>query len=164
MKVLAPFCPGSGVVLPCVTALQAVHDTRRRRRPGFRTRSVPLATPRLRRERHRAGEIGEACLRRWRIELSGQDITTTTEMGQARDQGPAIAVQALLAGLIAGNRVRLTMIEATRRPGPQEPRAARRRAQPFTRLTKPRHAYRETAPRSRGKSRESGDAGSSGAG
>lgn len=86
-------------------------------RHGFRTRLVSIATTLLDPEKYPASEIAAVYLRRWRIELSFRDIKTTMEMEHLRARSPEIAIKELLAGLIAYNLVRLTMIEATRRHG-----------------------------------------------
>lgn len=86
-------------------------------RPGFRTQAVSIATTLLDPQKYPASEIAGVYLRRWRIELSFRDIKTTMEMEHLRAQSPQIATKELLAGLIAYNLVRLTMIEACRRHG-----------------------------------------------
>jgi hypothetical protein len=88
-------------------------------RPGFRTQEVLIATSLLDPQRYPASEITEAYLRRWRIELSFRDIKTSMEMEHLRAQSPEIAIKELLAGLVAYNLVRVTMIEAASRHGTQ---------------------------------------------
>lgn len=85
--------------------------------PGFRTTEVLIATTLLDPKEYPAAEIAEAYLRRWRIELSFRDIKTSMEMEHLRAQSPEIATKELLAGLVAYNLVRITMIEAARRHG-----------------------------------------------
>lgn len=88
-------------------------------RPGFRTQEVLIATSLLDPQKYPASEITEAYLRRWRIELSFRDIKTSMEMEHLRAQSPEIAIKELLAGLVAYNLVRVTMIEAASRHGTQ---------------------------------------------
>ena len=86
-------------------------------RTGFRTKAVSIATTLLDAEKYPASEIAEVYLRRWRIELSFRDIKTSMEMEHLRAQSPEIATKELLAGLIAYNLIRITMIEASCRHG-----------------------------------------------
>lgn len=89
----------------------------RMERPGFRTQEVLVATTLLDPEKYPAAEIAEVYLRRWRIELSFRDIKTSMELEHLRAESPEIAAKELLAGLVAYNLVRVTMIEAACRHG-----------------------------------------------
>jgi hypothetical protein len=84
-------------------------------RPGFRTKSLLVATTLLDAAKYPAAEIAEVYLRRWRIELSFRDIKTTMEMEHLRARSPDMALKELLAGLVAYNVVRVMMAEAARR-------------------------------------------------
>lgn len=89
----------------------------RMERPGFRTQEVLVATTLLDPVKYPAAEIAEVYLRRWRIELSFRDIKTSMQMEHLRAESPDIATKELLAGLVAYNLVRVTMIEAACRHG-----------------------------------------------
>lgn len=78
---------------------------------------VLVATTLLDPEKHPPAEIAAVYLRRWRIKLSFRDIKTSMELEHLRAESPEIAAKELLAGLVAYNLVRVTMIEAACRHG-----------------------------------------------
>ncbi|MFM8421188.1 MAG: transposase, partial [Verrucomicrobiota bacterium] len=85
--------------------------------PGFWTQVALVATTLLDPEHYPAAEIAEVCQRRWRIEPSFRDIRTSMEPEHLHAESPEIAAKELLAGRVACNLVRATMIEAACRHG-----------------------------------------------
>lgn len=95
---------------------------------GFRTCELVLVTTLLDPEKYPAAEIAQLFLQRWSVELFLRDLKTILKMEHLR---------VLAADLVPD------------RPGRREPRAVKRRPNPFPLLTKPRHQYREISHRSR---------------
>lgn len=81
---------------------------------GFRVRQVTLVTTLLDPQRYPAGEILQAYLRRWRLEMCLDDLKTTLEMEMLRSRSPAMAQKELLMRLMGHNLIRYTMAQAAR--------------------------------------------------
>jgi len=79
---------------------------------GFRCRDLTLVTTLVDPKLYPAQEIGQAYLRRWRLELCLDDLKTTLNLKQLKCQTPKMAYKELLAGLIAYNLVRCLMAQA----------------------------------------------------
>jgi len=79
---------------------------------GFRARQITLVTTLLDPERYPAQEILQAYLRRWRLEMSLDDLKTTLQMEMLRSRSPDLIQKELYARLIAHNLVRCLMAQA----------------------------------------------------
>jgi hypothetical protein len=79
---------------------------------GFRVRQVTLVTTLLDFKRYPAQEILQAYLRRWRLELSLDDLKTTLQMEMLRSRSPDLVQKELYTRLIAHNLVRCLMAQA----------------------------------------------------
>lgn len=75
-------------------------------RPGCRTQQLTLMTTLLDPVKYPAQEIAEAYLRRWRLELCLDDLTTTLGMETLRCLSPEMVQKELLAFRIAHNLLR----------------------------------------------------------
>ncbi len=101
--------------VPATITVRVVRSRVERR--GNRTHFVSIVTTLLDPKKYPASEIAGVYMRRWQIELSFRDIKTTMKMEHLRVRSPEIAIKELMAGLIAYNMVRITMVEAARRHG-----------------------------------------------
>jgi hypothetical protein len=81
---------------------------------GFRVRQITLITTLLDPERYPAQEILQAYLRRWRLEMSLDDLKTTLQMEMLRSRSPDLVQKELYARLIAHNLVRCLMTQAAK--------------------------------------------------
>lgn len=79
---------------------------------GFRVRRVTLVTTLLDPELYPAGEILQAYLRRWRLEMCLDDLKTTLELEMLRSRSPEMLQREIYSRLIAHNLIRYTMAEA----------------------------------------------------
>jgi hypothetical protein len=84
---------------------------------GFRVRQVTLITTLLDPERYPAQEILQAYLRRWRLEMSLDDLKTTLQMEMLRSRSPDLIQKELYVRLIAHNLVRCLMAQAAQQGG-----------------------------------------------
>ncbi len=80
--------------------------------PGYRSRSLLLATTLTDAKVYRSEELGLLYLRRWRIELWFRDIKTSMGMEALRCQSPAMVHKELEMFLIAYNLIRALGVEA----------------------------------------------------
>lgn len=81
-------------------------------RKGFRVRQVTLVTTLLDAKLYPAQEILQAYLRRWRLEMSLDDLKTTLHMETLRGLSPEMAQKEVYAHLIVHNLIRCTMAQA----------------------------------------------------
>lgn len=81
---------------------------------GFRVREVTVITTLLDPKRYPGAEVLRAYLRRWRLEMSLDDLKTTLHLETLRGRSPAVVRQEALARMIAHNLVRWTMAQAAR--------------------------------------------------
>lgn len=79
---------------------------------GFRVRQLTLITTLLDPALYPAREILSAYLRRWRMEMSLDDLKTTMQMESLRGRTPQMVCREMYARLIAHNLVRCTMAQA----------------------------------------------------
>jgi hypothetical protein len=84
---------------------------------GFRVRRVTLVTTLLDPQRYPAGEILQAYLRRWRLEMCLDDLKTTLEMELLRSRSPEMLQKELYAHLIIHNLLRCIMAQAAAEHG-----------------------------------------------
>ena len=82
-----------------------------------RLKRVTLVTTLLDTKAYPAAEILEAYRRRWRLEMSFDDIKTTLRMETLRGRTPGMARKELCAGIIAHNLIRCTMAESANKHG-----------------------------------------------
>ena len=82
------------------------------RRPGFRAQSFILVTTLLDPVAYPASHLVEAYARRWRLEMSFDDLKTTLGMESLRGQKPTQVQKELLVFLIAHNLLRWLMATA----------------------------------------------------
>lgn len=82
------------------------------RQKGFRARELVLVTTLLDPVAYPLDQIAAAYLRRWRLEVSLDDLKTTLGLDALRCKSPALVHRELLALLIAHNLVRALMAEA----------------------------------------------------
>lgn len=80
---------------------------------GFRLRQITVATTLLDPKLYPSAEILRAYLRRWRMEMSLDDIKTTLGMNLLSCKSPEMIRKEMLMHLIAHNFVRLTMVCAS---------------------------------------------------
>ena len=83
-------------------------------RPGFRTRSLTLATTLLDPHRYPARELALLYARRWQIELWFRDLKTSMGMEVLRCESPKMVHKELEMFLIAYNLIRCLMLQASR--------------------------------------------------
>ena len=83
--------------------------------PGFRTRSITVATTLLDHRRYPAHAFAELYRRRWMAELYFRDIKTSLGMDILRCKTPAMVHKELAMHVIAYNLIRATMLQAARR-------------------------------------------------
>ena len=83
-------------------------------RPGFRSREITLVTTLLDAELYPAREITGAFLKRWRLEMSLDDLKTTLGMEQLKARSPEVVQRELLLFLIAHNLLRWLMAGAAK--------------------------------------------------
>jgi hypothetical protein len=81
--------------------------------PGFRPKSVTLATTMIDAERYPAEEVARLYARRWKIELWFRDIKTSMGMEVLRCQTPKMVHKELEMFLIAYNLIRALMAETS---------------------------------------------------
>jgi hypothetical protein len=79
---------------------------------GYRTRELTLVTTLLDPKLYPAEEIIQAYLRRWRLEMSLDDLKTTLGLDRLRCKSPAMVHREILALLIAHNLTRAIMAQA----------------------------------------------------
>src|SRR3954468_19359737 len=79
---------------------------------GFRVRQVKLVTTLLDPKLYPVGEILEAYLRRWRLEMCLDDIKTTLKLDMLRGRSPEMAQKELYTRLIGHNLIRCIMAQA----------------------------------------------------
>jgi hypothetical protein len=84
---------------------------------GFRVRQVTLVTTLLDPQLYPAGEILQAYVRRWRLEMCLDDLKTTLEMEMLRSRTPEMAQKELFMRLIGHNLIRSIMARAAREHG-----------------------------------------------
>lgn len=84
---------------------------------GFRVRQVTLVTTLLDPERYPIGEILQAYVRRWRLEMCLDDLKTTLEMEMLRSRSPEMAQKEVYMRLIGHNLIRCTMAQAASEHG-----------------------------------------------
>jgi hypothetical protein len=96
--------------LPATLTLRAVKGSLYQK--GFRVRQLTVITTLLDALEYPAQEILQAYLRRWRLEMSLDDLKTTLRMESLRSRSPEMARKELYMRLIAHNLVRCTMAEA----------------------------------------------------
>jgi len=77
-----------------------------------RLKSITIITTLLDAEAYPAAEILEAYRRRWRLEMSFDDIKTSLQMETLRGRTPDMVRKELCAGIIAHNLIRCTMAES----------------------------------------------------
>jgi hypothetical protein len=82
---------------------------------GFRTQSITIVTTLLDPIAYPSKEILEAFHRRWRIEMTIDDLKTTLKMETLQGKSPNVVVKELLIGLIVHNFIRCTMAQAARK-------------------------------------------------
>lgn len=82
--------------------------------PGFRTKSVTLATTLLDAKVYPARALAELYLKRWRMELWLRDIKVTMDMDTLRTKTPTRVRAELAMFLIGYNLVRTVMFDATK--------------------------------------------------
>ncbi len=80
--------------------------------PGFRTRTLVLATTLLDPGAYPAAALGALCLRRWEVELRFGELKTRLGMDVLRCKSPALVERELQVHLIAYNLVRALMQRA----------------------------------------------------
>jgi len=83
--------------------------------PGFRSKTVIIATTLLDPKRYRAQEIAELYRRRWAIELFLRDIKISMGMDVLRCKTPDMVEKEMVMHIIAYNLVRALMREAARK-------------------------------------------------
>jgi hypothetical protein len=81
-------------------------------RKGYRVRQLTLVTTLLDPDLYPTQQILEAYLRRWRLEMSLDDLKTTMGMEMLRCQTPDMVNKEVLMHLIGHNLIRTTMVEA----------------------------------------------------
>lgn len=86
-------------------------------RPGFRVRTVTLATTLLDAEAYPAEDLAALYLRRWRVETDLAHLKTTLGMDVLRCETEAGVLKELTTYAIVYNLVRLVMVEAGLRQG-----------------------------------------------
>jgi hypothetical protein len=86
-------------------------------RPGFRTRTVTLATTLLDAEAYPLGALAELYGARWRVELNLRHLKTTMKMDVLKCKTVEGVLKELTAYAIVYNLVRVVMLEAARRRG-----------------------------------------------
>jgi hypothetical protein len=80
--------------------------------PGFRSRTIYLATGLLDDKSYPASQLIALYRRRWRLELCFRDLKTTMRMEMLRSRSPAMVRKEALFFLIAYNLLRALMAEA----------------------------------------------------
>jgi len=83
--------------------------------PGFRTRSITVATTLLDPKRYRTRDFAELYRRRWKAELYLRDIKSALGMDILRCKTPAMIHKELAMYVIAYNLIRATMLQAAQR-------------------------------------------------
>lgn len=82
--------------------------------PGFRTKSVTLATTLLDAKAYPAWAFAELYLKRWRMELWLRDIKSTMDMDMLRTKTPARVRAELAMFLVGYNLIRTVMFDASK--------------------------------------------------
>ena len=82
---------------------------------GRRSVAITLVTTLLDAKLYPAAEIVRASARRWRMEMTFDDLKTTMGMEMLRGQSPAMLQKELLVFLIAHNFIRWIMVQAAER-------------------------------------------------
>ena len=86
-------------------------------RPGFRTRSVTLATTLLDAKKYAKKALAEQYRRRWRIEINFRHLKQTLGMDTLRCQSVDGVMKEVWMFLLVYNLVRMLMLTASRRQG-----------------------------------------------
>ena len=79
---------------------------------GFRVRQITLVTTLLDHPLYPAEQILQAYLRRWRLEMSLDDLKTTLKMDLLRSHSPAMVQKEIFTRLIAHNLIRCIVAQA----------------------------------------------------
>ena len=103
--------PEKWQALPTTLRVRHIHVTVVR--PGFRTRSLTLATTLLDPLAYPPQALADLYLRRWKVELFLRDIKITMAMDVLRCQTPALIHKELWMHIIAYNLVRLLILQAS---------------------------------------------------
>jgi hypothetical protein len=98
--------------LPATLTLRAVKGSCYQK--GFRVRQATVITTLLDPNEYPDHEILEAYLRRWRLEMSLDDLKTTLQMESLRNRSPEMAQREFYMRLIAHNLIRCTMAQAAK--------------------------------------------------
>jgi Transposase DDE domain len=102
----------------CLPVTLAVRETRYEvSRPGFRVRSVTLASTLLDGEAYPATELAGLYRRRWQVETDLKHLKTTLGMDVLHCETEAGVLKELTAFAVVYNLVRVVMLEAARRQG-----------------------------------------------
>lgn len=96
--------------LPKVLNLRCVKGSLYRK--GYRVRQVTTVTTLLDPQLYPAQEILKAYLRRWRLEMTLDDIKTSLQMDMLRCKSPEMCQKEVFTRLIAHNLIRCTMAQA----------------------------------------------------
>jgi hypothetical protein len=96
--------------LPAEMTLRAIKGSCYRK--GFRVRRITVVTTLLDPQLYPPGEILQAYLRRWRLEMCLDDLKTSLQMEFLRGRSPPMAQKEMYARLIAHNLIRCTMAQA----------------------------------------------------
>jgi hypothetical protein len=104
--------PAHWLTLPAALTVRVVRGSLYQK--GFRVRQVTLVTTLLDPQRYPAGEILQAYLRRWRLEMCLDDLKTTLGMAWLRSRSPEMAQKELFVRLMGHNLIRWVMAQAAR--------------------------------------------------
>jgi hypothetical protein len=88
------------------------HLRRRIHQPGFRTRTITLATTLLDADLYTADELASLYRRRWQAELHLRSLKTHLQMEHLRCKTPAMVRKEFYTHLLAYNLIRGIMLEA----------------------------------------------------
>lgn len=115
-RVASPWlAPAAWLALPAEVTVRVVRS--RVSGKGLRVRHLTVVTTLLDPQLYPAEEIGQAYLRRWRLEMSLDDLKTTLHLETLRGRSPDAVRQEAWARMIAHNLVRWTMAQAARAHG-----------------------------------------------
>jgi len=96
--------------LPAEMTLRAVKGSCYQK--GFRVKQVTVVTTLLDPQLYPAGEILQAYVRRWRLEMCLDDLKTTLQMEMLRSKTPDLVQKEIFTRLIAHNLIRGLMAQA----------------------------------------------------
>jgi hypothetical protein len=108
-------CPGwmDGATYGRLPDFLAIRHLRRRiHQPGFRTRTITLATTLLDADLYTADELASLYRRRWQAELHLRSLKTHLQMEHLRCKTPAMVRKEFYTHLLAYNLIRGIMLEA----------------------------------------------------